>query len=224
MNNRGHIDRRGILRIIAAYMGGFAGLYTTRAIAGKVGALMPGKGWLAREKGCYGDGTPLQFIPKAPPDPNPLDNELKKYPKCPYCGMDRNMWNFTRHLVHYDDDLVDGTCSLHCLALSLALNLDRGPKAIYAADFGSKERIKPLIDADKAIYLVGSDLPGVMTRQSKRAFSSRANATAAMKKHGGQLLDFNGALTKAYLNMAQDTIMIRKKRAAMRKMMKMKKK
>jgi hypothetical protein len=57
-----------------------------------------------------------------------------------------------------DDDLVDGTCSIHCLAISLSLNLDRGPKAIYAADFGSDAKIKPLVEVDKATYLIGSSL------------------------------------------------------------------
>ena len=35
---------------------------------------------------CTGDGTPAQFIPKKPADAKPLENELEKYPKCPYCG------------------------------------------------------------------------------------------------------------------------------------------
>ena len=66
---------------------------------------------------CEGEGTPNQFIPKAPKDANPLENELKKYPKCPYCGMDRTQYHHARHLVQYADDLVDGTCSIHCLSL-----------------------------------------------------------------------------------------------------------
>ena len=134
--------------------------------------------------------------------------------------MDRTMWNHSRHLVHYDDDLVDPTCSLHCAAISLSLNLDRGPKAIYAADFGSDSQIKPLVRVDEATFLVGSDLPGTMTRQSKMVFSSPEAAKAARKSHGGQLVDFDEALTKAYLSMAEDTAMIRKKRAAKRKKMK----
>ncbi len=97
-----------------------------------------------------------------------------KYTKCPYCGMDRNQWQHSRHLVQYDDDLVDGTCSIHCLAVSLSLNLDRGPKAIYGADFGSAEAVKPLIEVDKASYLIGSDLKGTMSMQSKMAFASAA--------------------------------------------------
>ncbi len=222
MGNEGKkLDRRQVLRVlVGAGIGSITCLYVGKARADSVGALIPGKGWMKREGKCKGDGTPLQFIPKTLPDPDPLKDELKKYPRCPYCGMSRKMWNFSRHLVQYDDDLVDATCSLHCLALSLALNLDRGPKAIYAADFGSQKKIKPLINVDKAIYLVGSNLSGVMSTQSKRAFSSKQAAEAARKVHGGKLMSFDAALTTAYLDMAQDTVMIRKKRAAMRKMMK----
>jgi nitrous oxide reductase accessory protein NosL len=195
---------------------GLAGLHAVQASAEGIGAMMPGKGRLKQGARCEGDGTPLQFIPKAAPDPDPLKDELEKYPTCPYCGMNRTMWHHSRHLVHYDDDLVDPTCSVHCAAISLSLNLDRGVKAIYAADFGSQSKIKPLVNVDHATYLVGSDLPGTMTKESKMAFSSPDAAKEAMKSHGGQLMNFSDALTKAYLGMAQDTNVIRKKRAAKR--------
>jgi len=158
----------------------------------------------------------LQFTPKTQPDPQPLDNEFAKYPKCPYCGMDRRQYHYSRHLVHYQDDLVDATCSLHCAALSLGLNLDRGPKAIYAADFGATIEPKPLVDVDAATYLIGSKLPGVMTRQSKVAFAARSAAEAVQIEQGGELGDFDAALQAAYQSMAQDTAMIRKKRAERR--------
>ena len=163
------------------------------------------------------DGTPLQFIPKTAPDANPLENELTKYPKCPYCGMDRTQFHHSRHLIQYEDDLVDGTCSIHCAALSLAINLDRGPKAIYAADFGSAEKIKPLIKVDGASYLIGSKLPGTMSKTSKLAFASADGAKTAQAENGGDIGDFNAAMTRSYADMAADTIMIRKKRAEMRK-------
>jgi len=220
MSNQRKLNRRDALRILAVTgVTGFTGLYAVQADANSIGAMMPGKGWLKQGARSDGDGTPLQFIPKTMPDPNPLEDELKKYPKCPYCGMARAMWNHSRHLVHYDDDLADGTCSLHCLAISLSLNLDRGIKAIYAADFGSDDKIKPLVNVNEAIYLAGSDLPGTMTKQSKMAFSSPSAAKAAGKVHGGKLVDFEKSLTLAYLDMAKDTAMIRKKRAAKRKKM-----
>ncbi len=166
------------------------------------------------------DGTPLQFTPKTPKDPNPRENELQKYPKCPYCGMDRTMFSHTRHLVHYEDDLVDGTCSLHCAAISLSLNIDRGPKAIYAGDYAGSDEIKPLVNVEEATYLIGSSQKGTMSGRSKLAYGQRRQAEAAQKEHGGELGDFNTALTAAYLDMAKDTMMIRKRRAERRAKMK----
>ena len=165
---------------------------------------------------CEGDGTPMQFIPKTKPDAEPLKDELTKYPKCPYCGMDRKQFHHSRHLVHYADDLADGTCSLHCAAISLAINLDRGPKAIYAADFGASADPKPLVNVDQATYLIGSKLPGVMTAKSKKAFASKEAAAAAQKEHGGELGDFSAALAAAHASMVDDTLMIRRKRAEKR--------
>lgn len=161
-------------------------------------------------------GTPMQFHPSNGPDTEPQVNDIEKYRKCPYCGMDRKMWNHSRHLIHYSDDMIDPTCSIHCAAISLSLNLDRNPKAIYAADFGSSKKIKPLINVDDAAYLVGSNLKGTMTARSKMAFARTPALDDAMAEYGGETGDFNYALTEAYLSMAKDTMMIRKKRAAKR--------
>ncbi|NCA72603.1 MAG: twin-arginine translocation pathway signal protein [Sphingobacteriia bacterium] len=181
---------------------------------------MPGRGWMpASGAQCEGDGTPLQFMPKTAPDPDPLTDELVKYPKCPYCGMDRTEYHGSRHLVHYDDDLVDGTCSIHCLAISLMLNLDRGPRAIYAADFGSDQSIKPLVAVDGATYLIGSGLKGTMTTNSKVAFAERAAAEQAKTAEGGTLGDFDEALGQTHQDMAKDTAMIRKNRGERRRRM-----
>ena len=195
-------NRRTVLKTLG--LGALAGIAVAR-----------GRNAVAAET----DGTPLQFIPKTAPDADPLKDELIKYPKCPYCGMDRTQWQHSRHLVQYQDDLVDGTCSLHCAALSLAINLDRGPKAIYAADFGSADKPKPLVNVDQASYLIGSKLPGTMTKTSKVAFASADAAKAAQTEQGGEIGDFDAALRRSYQDMAEDTIMIRMKRAERRKKM-----
>jgi nitrous oxide reductase accessory protein NosL len=171
------------------------------------------------EQGCPTDGTPAQFIPKMPPDPRPAENDLDKYPKCPYCGMDRRQYHHARHLIHYSDDLADGLCSLHCAAISLALNIDRDPKAIYAADYGASADPKPLVEVDKTVYLIGGSLKGVMTKRPKFAFADRAAAEAARAKHGGELGDFQAALTASYLDMSEDVKMIRRNRAERRRRM-----
>ena len=168
---------------------------------------------------CEADGTPLQFIPKTQKDPNPLENELKKYPKCPYCGMDRAQFHHARHLVQYADDLVDGTCSIHCLSISLAINLDREPKAIYAPDNASAAAVKPLINVDQATYLIGGNLPGVMTHRGKTSYGSKEAALAAKEAHNGEIGDFAAALIASYADLAKDTLMIRRKREERRQHM-----
>lgn len=157
------------------------------------------------------DGTPLQFMPKTAPDPNPLENEFAKYPRCPYCGMMRKKFSYSRHLIQYSDDVVDGTCSIHCAAISLSLNLDRVPKAIYAGDAGSDANVKPLVNVEKAKYVINPSRMGTMTKHSKFAYADPAKATAAAVGDA-KVVSFDEALTEAYLDMAKDTIMIRKRR------------
>jgi copper chaperone NosL len=185
---------------------------------------MAGTGWIATAAyaaplPCPSDGTPLQFVPKMPADPRAAQDDLQKYPSCPYCGMDRRKFHHSRMLVHYSDDVPDATCSLHCAAISLSINIDRGPKAIYVADNAAPGEIKPLIDAEKAVFLVGSSLKGVMTRRSKVAYGTEAAAKSARAAHGGDLMDFDHVLVAVHLDMAQDTNMIRKMRAERRKRM-----
>ena len=57
------------------------------------------------------------------------------------------------------------------------------------------------------------------------AFSSARAAEAARVEQGGDLANFNEALTAAYADMAKDTMMIRKRRGEkVRKMMQMQEK
>jgi nitrous oxide reductase accessory protein NosL len=133
--------------------------------------------------------------------------------------MDRRQFHHSRMLVHYGDDLPDGTCSLHCAAISLSINIDRGPKGIYVADNGAADDVKPLVEVDKAVFLVGSSLKGVMTRRSKVAYGTEAAAKASQAANGGTLMDFEDVLLAAYTDMAQDVAMIRKNREERRKRM-----
>ncbi len=75
MSNQKRLSRRQALRMLAVTgVTGFTGLYAVHASANSVGAMMPGKGWLKQGARSDGDGTPLQFIPKTTPDPNPLQD------------------------------------------------------------------------------------------------------------------------------------------------------
>ena len=193
------MNRRDLLKISA-----LAGLAATASTA-------------AQADTCSTDGTPNQFIPKKPADASPLDRDIEKYAKCPYCGMDRKEHNKTRMLVQYVDDLADGVCSIHCLALSLSLNIDREPKNIWGPDFGSTVEPRPLVPVDQLTYLIGADLKHAMTKKSKHSFASVDVAKEFQARHGGTLASFNDALRESYLGMSDDVAQIRKNREERRK-------
>lgn len=165
----------------------------------------------------FTDGTPAQFLPKKMPDPAPQDNDIEKYPSCPYCGMDRRYNHASRMLIHYGNDLPDPLCSIHCATISLAINLSLDPKAIYVGDNASDSEPRPLVEVGKASFLVGSDIPGVMTWNSKVAFSSLEAATEAQKAHGGKLVNFSDALKISFTDLADDLDRMRKNREERRK-------
>jgi copper chaperone NosL len=148
-----------------------------------------------------------------------LDNDVKDIPACKYCGMNREMFAHSRMLTEYADGTKEGTCSLHCTAVDLALNLDKTPKTIQVGDYNTKG----LINAETAFWVIGGSKPGVMTRNSKWAFASKADAEKNRQENGGRIAMFDGALEAAYKDLAEDTKMIRERRK-MRKMQMMEKK
>jgi nitrous oxide reductase accessory protein NosL len=138
--------------------------------------------------------------------------DIDKHAGCKYCGMDRKMFGHSRMLLVYEDGSELGACSLHCVAVDLALNIDKTPKTIQVADFNTKN----LIDAEKAVWVIGGDKPGVMSKRAKWAFEKKADAEAYVKAHQGALADFEAAIKAAYEDMYADTKMIREKRKAKR--------
>jgi len=140
--------------------------------------------------------------------------DVKKEPTCKYCGMDRTKFAHSRMLVTYDDGTSLGTCSIHCLAVDLAVNIDKTPSSIEVGDYNSKH----LINAEKAFWVIGGDKPGVMTKEAKWAFEKKEYAEKFIRAHGGTLATFDEAMKAAYTSMYADTKMIREKR----KMKKMK--
>ena len=131
-------------------------------------------------------------------DPEPLVNELEKYPRCVICNMDRRKFHYARHLLHYGDGTAQGTCSVHCAAECMLRERRRGFRTIYAPDFASTAEPKALVEAASATYLIGSDLPGVMTPVSKVAFASREVALQAKQTYGGEIGSFATAIAASF--------------------------
>ena len=152
---------------------------------------------------------------EARPDPAPLDNELDKHPRCAQCGMDRRMFHRTRHLIQFEDGTAEGTCSIHCVAISLVHHLPLTAQAVWAADFGATAEPRPLVPADKAGYLVGGNFPPVMSKRPKTAFASAEAAKAAQAANGGELADFDQALVASYTDLV-DVMKQRRRRRAER--------
>jgi copper chaperone NosL len=138
----------------------------------------------------------------------PPANDTVKAPSCPLCGMDRNKFDFSRVLIVYDDGSTFGGCSLHCAAIDMALNIDKGPMEIWVGDYNTKK----LIGAEKAFWVVGGKKMGVMTKRGKWAFETQEAAEKFIAEYGGELSDFEGATEAAYEDMYRDTRMIREKR------------
>jgi copper chaperone NosL len=139
--------------------------------------------------------------------------DIKQSPGCKYCGMDREKFSQSRMHLVYDDGTTVGTCSLHCMALELAITIDKAPAALQVADYASKK----LIDAEKAVWVLGGDKPGVMTRQAKWAFENKADAEKFIQESGGKLTTFDEAIKLSYEDMYLDAKMIREKRKMKKK-------
>lgn len=151
------------------------------------GALLAMAGQIAAEE--------KKEVDQARVDAAPLDNELEKYPRCVICNMDRRRFHYARHLLVYGDGFVQGTCSVHCVAECMLRERFRGFTAIYAPDNGATANPRPLVEAASAIYLIGSDLRGVMTPVSKVPFASRAAAVQAKQTYGGEIGSFATAIS-----------------------------
>jgi len=139
--------------------------------------------------------------------------DIQKHPTCKYCGMSREQFAHSRVLIVYDDGSTLGTCSIHCAAVDLALNIDKTPTSVQVGDFNGKQ----LMDAESAFWVIGGNQTGVMTKRAKWAFAKKADAEKFIVQHGGTLSTFDEAMKASYEDMYADTKMIREKRT-MKKM------
>ena len=134
--------------------------------------------------------------------------DVKKYPSCKYCGMDRDKFAHSRALIEYEDGMVVPLCSIHCAAVDLSINIDKTPKVIWVGDYGTKN----LVDVEKAFWVIGGSKMGVMTKRAKWAFEKKEGAETFKRENGGDLANFEQAIKASYEDMYQDTKMIRERR------------
>jgi copper chaperone NosL len=124
-------------------------------------------------------------------------SDIKHYPECKYCGMNRETYAHSRALVEYDDGTVVGFCSIHCLSIDLALNTAKMPKATLIGDYYSKK----LIDAEKACWVLGGKKMGVMSIRGKWAFEKKEGVDHFIKENGGRPSDFDKVMQATFEDM-----------------------
>jgi nitrous oxide reductase accessory protein NosL len=155
----------------------------------------------ARLRAAY-NGITGGLASRTPPE------DLSSHSSCPFCGMDRKKFSHSRVFIVFDDGTKSGTCSIHCAAIELALNIDKTPKEIWVGDFDTRQ----LVDAEKAYWVIGGDKPGVMTKRAKWAFETREKADAFIKSSGGKISVMDEAFKAAFEDMYEDTRMIIERR------------
>jgi nitrous oxide reductase accessory protein NosL len=110
-------------------------------------------------------------------------DDIKEHRSCTVCGMDRKAYGYSRVLILYQDGSQTGVCSLHCAVAELAAHKEREAKSIQVADRDTRL----LIDAEKAIWVIGGKKRGVMTQIPKWAFETEAAARSFIAANGGSI-------------------------------------
>lgn len=112
---------------------------------------------------------------------------------CQLCGMDRVTFAYSRMVVTYEDGTYDGVCSLNCAVEQMKKYPARKVKSIQVADYATRK----LVNAQKAVWVVGGKKRGVMTSMPKWAFADKSDAGRFIKENGGRLTNFDEALNLA---------------------------
>ncbi|MDD3324719.1 MAG: nitrous oxide reductase accessory protein NosL [Sulfurospirillaceae bacterium] len=131
-----------------------------------------------------------------------LIQEGKSKMWCPICGMNLKMFYKTSHAVKLKDGINKQYCSIRCLAVDYP-SIEGKIDSILVTDAKSEK----LIDAKKAYYVAGSKVPGTMTKVSKIAFSSEADAKNFAAQYGGNIINFDKAFAMAKESLKDDMAM-----------------
>ncbi len=137
-----------------------------------------------------------------------VQEDIRKHPSCPLCGMDRQVYAHSRMLIEFSETTTIGTCSIHCTANMIALKRQGMRKGILVADYNTGQ----LVRVEKASWIIGGSKWGVMTKRAKWAFTEKGDALRFMRENGGQLASFEDAMKATFEDMYQDVKMIRERR------------
>ena len=119
--------------------------------------------------------------------------DIDQHRSCSQCGMDRKAYGYSRMLIGYKDGTSTGVCSLHCAVTDIDANKGRAVISMMVADRNSRL----LIEAEKAVWVIGGSKRGVMTQRAKWAFALKEAAQSFVDSNGGQIISWDSALQAA---------------------------
>jgi nitrous oxide reductase accessory protein NosL len=123
-------------------------------------------------------------------------DDIDRYRDCNQCGMDRKTYGFSRTLIVFEDGTQAGLCSLHCAVTEWHNTRQKQPKTLQVADRDSHQ----LLDAARAVWVIGGSKRGVMTQRPKWAFADRAAAFEFVSTYGGNIADWKAVLAAARMD------------------------
>lgn len=121
------------------------------------------------------------------------ERKVEPPPDCVQCGMNRTTFAHSRMMVTYRDGSTAGVCSLNCAVVDMQAAKGKKVKSLQVADYNGKQ----LLNAKKAVWVIGGSKKGVMSPVAKWAFADKKGAEAFVKENGGTLATFDEALKAA---------------------------
>ncbi|MBW6488729.1 nitrous oxide reductase accessory protein NosL [Sulfurimonas sp.] len=118
---------------------------------------------------------------------------------CPVCGMSIEVYYKTSHTSKINNAHERQYCSIRCLAVDMQ-EYDIKREDVKVVDAATQK----LIPAKSALYVVGSDIKGTMSKISKLAFASKESAEDFSIENGGEIVDFKTALVMAQESLGSD--------------------
>jgi nitrous oxide reductase accessory protein NosL len=119
--------------------------------------------------------------------------DIEHHRSCDQCGMDRKAFAYSRMLILYEDGSQVGVCSLHCAVTELDQHKEKKVKSLLVADRDTRH----LIDAEKAVWVLGGKKRGVMTDRAKWAFAATDAAQRFVDAQGGRIIGREEAVAAA---------------------------
>ncbi len=126
---------------------------------------------------------------------------------CAVCGMNLKMFYKTNHAILLNNGTIKQYCSIRCLSTDKN-NYENIIKKIMVVDAKSEK----FIDAQKAFYVVGSNVPGTMSQVSKIAFEKKKDAEEFENEFNGKIMSYQSVLKLATEQLEKDNALLMKKK------------